>query len=95
MVEHSADTDAIDITCFDGKPDDSASEYVHHYHHPITIQQYRFAAEKIDAPQAISGLSDKCEPRRTIIPASRAKMFSQHSPHHIFVDFNAETMGDL
>ena len=50
LVEHAADTDAVDMRRFDTESDDTTREDIHHDHHPEALQQDRLAAKQIDAP---------------------------------------------
>jgi hypothetical protein len=64
-IEHSAPRHAIDVRRFDAEADDTAGKYVHDQHHPMAVQEDRFAAEEIDAPKAICRLGDERQPGGT------------------------------
>jgi hypothetical protein len=38
--------------------------HVHHHHDPEALEQNRFAAKEVDAPQAVLGVPEHSEPRR-------------------------------
>ena len=61
-IEHPADADAVEIGRGNPKTDDPTGEDVHHHHDPIAFEQNRLDAEKIDAPQAVPGMSDCRQP---------------------------------
>src|SRR6202521_4998285 len=54
-IEHPAHGHTIDISRRDTEANDAAREDVHHDHDPVALQQDRFAAEQVYAPQAILG----------------------------------------
>jgi hypothetical protein len=45
-IEHPAYRDPIDATGFDAEADDAAAEDIHDKHHPMAVQEDRFAAEE-------------------------------------------------
>ena len=49
------ETPSINIGAFDAETDESAREHVHDQHHLVTAQENRFAAEQINAPEAVPG----------------------------------------
>ena len=96
MVEHPAYGYAVDIGRFDTKTNDPSREYIHHHHDPMTAQQNGLAAEQIEAPQAIFGLRDECQPRgasgtRVVWPV----MLGEYTAHDIFIDIEAKGVGYL
>ena len=63
---------------------------------PETAQQDGFAAEQVDAPQAILGLRDECQSRGAVrAGVVRPVMLGQHATHDIFIDVEAEGVRDL
>lgn len=46
LVEHAADTDAVDMRRFNTESDDTAREDIHHDHYPEALQQDRLAAKQ-------------------------------------------------
>lgn len=50
LVEHAADTDAVDMRRIDTESDDTTRKDIHHDHHPEGLQQDRLAVKQIDAP---------------------------------------------
>jgi len=45
LVEHAADTDAVDMRRFNTESDDTTREDIHHDHYPEALQQDRLAAK--------------------------------------------------
>src|SRR5437667_12731124 len=70
-------------------------EHVHHHHDPVAAQEYRFAAEQIDAPQAVLHMSDKAQPRWTIGSCFGSVVFCKHPADDVFVDIDAKGMRNL
>ena len=66
VVEHPTYGDAVDVCTRDAKTDGAADEHVHYYQHPVTAQEDGFAAEQVDAPQAVLEVPDECQPRGAI-----------------------------
>ena len=48
LVKHAADTDAIDVSPVNTEADDTASENIHHQHHPMAAQDDRLKFHKGD-----------------------------------------------
>jgi hypothetical protein len=73
-----------------GEADDAASELIHHYHHPVRLENQRFGAKEIDTPETILRMSEEGEPGRTVGAVSRSTVFGEHASHDILVDLNTE-----
>ena len=56
-IEHPAQRQAVHIANVDSKSDDSPCELVHDDHYPMRPQHDRFAAEQVDAPQTVFGMT--------------------------------------
>lgn len=96
VIEHPTYRDAVDICTLDAKTDDAAGEHVHDYQHPVTAQEDGFAAEQVDAPQAVLDVPDECQPRGVIgSGVAWREVLREHAAHDIFVDVEAEGMRDL
>ena len=65
-IGYPTDRDACNICRFDAEANESAREDVHGQHDPMAAQENRFYAEQIDAPRAVLGVTDECEPGRAI-----------------------------
>jgi len=64
--------------------------------HPVSAQENGFAAEEIDAPETILRMADECQPRWTRVTGVAASVvLCEHATHDIFIDVDAEGMGDL
>jgi hypothetical protein len=57
-IEHPADRGTVEVRRGNTKADDAAAEDVHHDHDPKALEQNRFAAKEVDAPQAVLGVPD-------------------------------------
>ena len=53
LIEHPTNRHATEISTLNAKANDPACEHVHHHHDPVAAQEHRFAAEQINAPQAV------------------------------------------
>ena len=96
VIEHSTNRAPIYKCTFDAETDEPAREYVHDQHHPMTAQEDRFAAEHVDAPDAVVYVADECEPGWAIGSAvDWPVVLREHAAHDIFVDVDAEGMRDL
>ena len=83
---------SVDITGVDTKVNDTSSEWVHHYQHPVTAKANRLTPEELDTPQAVLGVTRESQPRRTIT-GLRLVVFGEHSAHDVFVDVDTESPG--
>src|SRR3954462_5251290 len=90
LVEHPTNRHATEVSALNAKADDPACEHVHHHHDPVAAQEYRFAAEQIDAPQAVLHMSDKAQPGRAIGSCLRSIVFPEHPADDVFVDIDAK-----
>jgi hypothetical protein len=55
----------------------------------------RFAAEQIDAPQAVLHMPDKAQPRRAIAPCFGSIVLREHAADGVFVDIDAKGTRNL
>ncbi len=60
MVEHSAQRWSVDGSSMYTEANDSSRELIHDDEYPMALQNEGFAAEQIDAPQTIFGMSEHC-----------------------------------
>ena len=59
MIEHPAYRDPVNVCGLDTEADDAAGEDVHDHHDPVVAQEDRFAAQQIETPEAVFGMSDE------------------------------------
>ena len=83
------------ITGVHTKTNDAARELVHDHEHPVGVEQNGLATKKINAPQTVFGMSDKCKPRRSVVIRMRVVVLFKHAPDHIFIDVYSERFVDL
>ena len=96
MVEHPTYRDAVDVGTLDTEADDAAGEHVHDDQHPVAAQQDGFAAEQVDAPQAVLDVPDECQPGGAVGSGVAWPIaFREHATHDILVDVDAESTNDL
>ena len=55
------------LDSMDTKSDDAPSELVHDHEYPVAIQENRFTPKQINAPQAVFGVPEEGQPRRSSI----------------------------
>src|SRR5882672_9450800 len=96
VIEHPTYGYAVNVSGFDTEADDATCEHVHHDHDPVTPQEYGFASEQVDAPEAILDLPDKCKPGRAVSSGvTRPVVLREHAADNILVNLDAEGMSDL
>ena len=62
----------------------------------MAVQEDRFAAEQVDAPEAILDVPNGCQPGRAIGPGVVGPVvLGEHAAHYIFVDLYAEGVRDV
>ena len=61
-----ADIDAGDCSAVHADANEATRELVHDDEYPIATQQDGLAAKKVDAPQAVGGVSDQRQPGRPV-----------------------------
>ena len=84
------------LRAFDAETDQPARPYVHDQQHPVTVQKDRFAAEQVDAPEAILHVTDEGQPRGAVgSGVAWSVVLREHAAHDIFVDVDAEGMSNL
>ena len=95
-IEHPTYGYAVDVSTFDAKTDDAAGEHVHYQQHPVTMQENGFAAEQVDASQAIFDVPDECQPRRTVGSGiAWPVVLPEHASNDVLVKLDAEGVSDL
>ena len=62
-VEHPAEVGASDRTTVHPDADEATRELVHHDEHPVAPEHDGLASKEVNAPQAISRVSDERQPR--------------------------------
>src|SRR5262245_36758441 len=90
LVEHPANRGATEVSARNAKADDPTGEHVHHHHDPVAVQEERFAAKQIDAPQTVLHIPDKAQPGRAIGSGSRSIVLREHPADDVFVDIDAK-----
>src|SRR5664279_4804718 len=88
-------TDTPQRSALNAKADDPTCEHVHHHHDPVAAQEYRFAAEQIDAPQAVLHMPDKAQPGRAIGSCLGSIVFREYPAGDVFVDIDAKGVRKL
>ena len=66
---------------------------VHHDEAPIALEHDRLAPKEVDAPQTVSGMANKRQPRRAA-SAVWPIVFLQDATHEVLVDVDAERPRD-
>jgi hypothetical protein len=61
----------------------------------MAAQEYRFAAEQIDAPQAVLQLPDKAQPGRAICSCFGSIVLREHTANDVFIDIDAKGVRNL
>ena len=80
----------------DVKTDEAAGKHVHHDEHPVTAQEDGFAAEQVDAPQAILDVPDECRPGGTGgSGVASPVVLCEHAANDVLVNLDAEGMREL
>ena len=95
MIEHAAESSAINISGMYSKADNPPSELIHDDRYPVSSQTYRFTAKEIQTPKAILHVAQESQPGRTAGIRIRFVMNSQDASHNVFIQGNAESQGDL
>ena len=95
LVEHPADADPVDQRGLNPKADNAAGEYIHHHQRPMAAQQNGFAAEHVDAPEAVFWLCKKRQPGRAIGTGDVGwRELGQHPPDDdVLIDLDLRTCG--
>src|SRR6185436_11929164 len=78
-VEHATQVGASDRTAVHADSDEATRELVHDHEHPVAPEYDGLASKEVDAPQAVSRVSDERQPRGSGSARGRARVFRQHS----------------
>ncbi len=89
-VEHAAKVGAIDRTIVHADSDEATGELVHDDEHPVAPEHDGLAPKEIDAPQAVSRVSDERQPRGPGAARCGAIVFREHAVHDVLVDVDPE-----
>ena len=91
-VEHATNVDTGHCTTAHAEANEASRELVHDDKHPVAPKHDRLAATQVHAPQAVSGVADKRQPRGPGSARSGAIMFRQHAGHDVPVDVDPECL---
>jgi hypothetical protein len=94
-LEHLAQRRAVDDAAVDAEANDTPAKLIHHHQNPMSSQGGRLATKQVAAPQAVFGVAEKGQPRRTSGIRFRPIMIGQDPPNHVLVDFDTENQCDL
>ena len=72
------------------KSADALCELVHDHEYPEAIQKNGFTPKQINAPQAVFGVPEEGQPRRSSITRTWPVMHGEDAPHHIFIDIGSK-----
>src|ERR1700682_4142974 len=84
-VEHATKVGAIDRTTLHADSHEATRELVHDYEHPVAPEHDGLASKEIDAPQAVSRVSDELQPRGPSTAWGGAVVLRQHAIHDVLV----------
>jgi hypothetical protein len=56
----------------------------------VTIQKNGFTPKQINTPQAVFGVPEEGQPRRSSITRTWPVMHGEDAPHHIFIDIGSK-----
>ena len=93
-IEHAADVDACDGAAVHAEADEATGEFVHRDEHPVAPERDGLTTKRVDAPQAVSGVADERQPRRSGSIAGRKVILGQDAVHDILIDVDSERVRD-
>ena len=62
VIEHSAESGAIDSDGLDRKPDDASRILVHHHQNPMSFEGDRLRPKQVDTPETVFGVPQHGDP---------------------------------
>ena len=77
------------------KANDAPCELVHDHEYPVGLEQNGLATKKINAPETVFGMSDKCKPRRSTVIRTWPVMCGEDTSNDILIDVYSECFGNL
>ena len=89
-VEHAAKCDSIAGARLDCKANDFPRKVIHHHQDPMGSEKDRFHLKEVRAPEAVFGMAQQREPRRTAFVTIGPVMGRQNPPDDVLVDLDAE-----
>src|ERR1700674_5453451 len=89
-VKHTAKVGAGDGAAVHADADEATRELVHDHEHPVAPEHDGLASKEVDAPQAVSRVSDERQPRGSGSTRGGAIAFRQHSVYDVLVDVDPE-----
>src|ERR1035437_2729378 len=95
LVEHAAERGTVNGNGLHAKTDHPAGKLIRDDQNPVTPQQDRFGPEQIQAPETVLGMTQDCEPRRSVVTAFGVAVRGQNSADHIFVDVDTKGLGQV
>src|SRR5262249_6953609 len=91
---HPAHVCARDYPAVHADADEATRKLVHDHEHPVGLEHDGFAAKEVHTPQAIGGVSDERQPRRSAPARCRTIVFGQDAVHDVLIDVDAERARD-
>jgi hypothetical protein len=95
LIEHAAERWPIDGNGLHPKAEDPAGKLIQDDQDPVTPQQDRFDPEQVQAPEAVFGMAQEREPRRSVVTAFGQVVCGQNPPNHIFVEVDVKGLGQV
>ena len=95
LIEHATKGHAVHGNRLHAKTDDAPAELIHNDQDPMRTKQDRFGPEQVQAPKAVLGVTQNRQPRRPALPPIQAIVPGQNAADDIFVDFQAEGLGQV
>jgi hypothetical protein len=93
-VEHTAEVGAIDRTAMHADSYQATRELVHDHEHPVAAEHDGFAAEEVDAPQAVCRVSDERQPRGPGSARGWTGVLQQDAMDDVLVEVDPERLRD-
>ena len=81
LVEHAAQSQAVDIACLHAKANDPPAELVHDDQYPVSFQENRLRPKQVQAPETILRVAQEREPRQDDVAPADAEEAAEKARH--------------
>lgn len=91
VVEHPTQGNPIHVSALNAETDDSSSEDINDNHHPKALEQDGFTSKEVNAPEAVFGMTDGCQPRNSLAVGIGVVVLCKDATNHVLI--NVDTVG--
>ncbi len=79
----------------DAETNNSPAVLIHNNHHPVRLEDQRFASKEVHTPQTVFTVAKESESGWPVRSRLGSVMPGQHAPYNILINLDVEDQGNL